>query len=43
MVENAFGILSHKFEIYQRTVQSLPENADNIIFATCILCNYLRD
>ena len=34
VVENAFGILSQKFQIYQRTLQSLPENADNIIFAT---------
>jgi hypothetical protein len=42
-VENAFGILSQKFQICQRTIQSLPENADNIIFATCVLHNYLRD
>jgi len=42
-VENAFGILSQKFQIYQRTLQSLPENVDNVIFATCILHNYLRD
>jgi hypothetical protein len=42
VVENTFGILSQKFQIYQRTLQSLPENAD-IIFATCILRNYLRD
>jgi hypothetical protein len=41
-VENAFGILRQKFQIYQRTLQSLPENAD-IIFATCILHNYLRE
>ena len=43
VVENAFGILSQKFQIYQRTLQSLPENADKIIFATCIIHNYLRD
>jgi hypothetical protein len=42
-VENAFGILSQKFQIYQTTIQSLPENADNIIFVTCILDNYLRE
>jgi hypothetical protein len=36
VVENSFGILSQKIQIYQRTIQSLPENA-NIIFATCIL------
>jgi hypothetical protein len=43
VLENAFGILSQKFQIYQRALQSLPENADNIIFATCVLHNYLRD
>ena len=43
VMENAFGISSQKFQIYQRTLQSLLENADNIIFATCILHNYLRD
>ena len=42
VVEDAFGILSQKFEIYQGTLKSLLENADNII-ATCILRNYLRD
>jgi len=42
VVENAFGILSQKFQIYHRTLQSMPENAD-IIFATCILHNYLKD
>jgi hypothetical protein len=43
VVENAFVILSQKFQIYQRALQSLPENSDNIIFATCILHNNLRD
>jgi hypothetical protein len=42
-VENVLALLSHKFQIYQRTLQSLPENADNILFATFILHNYLRD
>ena len=43
VVENAFGILSQKFQLYQRILQSLSENADSIIFATCILHSYLRD
>ena len=43
VVENAFGILRQKFKIYRRTLKSLPTNADNIIFATCILHNYLKD
>jgi hypothetical protein len=42
VAENVFGILSQKFQICQRTLQSLPENTDNFIFATCILHNYLR-
>ena len=32
VVENAFGILSQNFRIYQRTLQSLPENADYVTF-----------
>ena len=43
VVENSFGILSQKFQNFQRTLISLPENADNINFATSILHNYLRD
>jgi len=43
VAENAFEILSQKFQIFQRTLKSLPENADNINFATCILHNYLRN
>jgi hypothetical protein len=43
VVENAFGILGQKFQLYQRILQSLPQNADSIIFATCILHSYLRD
>ena len=42
-MENAFRILRQKFHIYRRTLQSLPENVDNIIFATCILYSYLRE
>jgi hypothetical protein len=43
VVENAFSVLSQTFQIYERTLQSLPENADNIIFVTCMLHNYLRE
>lgn len=35
--------MSQKYRIYQRTLNLLPDNADNVIFATCILHNYLRD
>ncbi|KAB0805116.1 hypothetical protein PPYR_02086 [Photinus pyralis] len=41
--ENAFGILSQKFQLYNRRLKLKPENADKVILATCILHNYLRD
>jgi len=40
VVENAFGILCQKFQIFHRIPQSLPENAD-IIIASCVLHSYL--
>ena len=43
VVENAFGIISQKFQIYQGTLHSLPENADIMIFATWISHSYLRN
>jgi hypothetical protein len=43
VVENSFGILCQKFQIYHRTKKkSLPKNEETI-FATCILHNYPRD
>lgn len=41
-VENAFGILTQKFRIYNRRIQASPENADYIILSTCILHNFIR-
>lgn len=43
VVENAFGILTPIFRIYQRRLQSKPENVDWIILATCVLHNYIKD
>lgn len=43
VVENAFGILSKNFQVYQRTLKSLPDNLENIVFATCILHNFMKD
>jgi len=40
--ENVFGILSQKFQIYNRRLKLNPENADKIIMTMCILHNYLR-
>jgi len=42
VVENTFGILSQKFRLYNRRIQSKPENADFIILATCVLHNFIR-
>jgi hypothetical protein len=42
VVENAFGILSQKFQIYQRTLQSLPENADTL-FLRLVYCIIIWD
>ena len=43
VLENAFGIFSQKFQVYHRTLKSLPDNVDNIVFATCILHNFIKD
>lgn len=42
VVENTFGILTQKFRIYNRRIQTKPENADNIILATCVLHNFIK-
>ncbi|XP_031339861.1 protein ALP1-like [Photinus pyralis] len=42
IVENTFGILCQKFRIYNRRLQSKPENVDNIILSTCILHNFIK-
>lgn len=42
IVENAFGILSQTWRVYQRRLQVSPDTADSIVKATCILSNYLR-
>lgn len=41
--EESFGILSQKFRIYQRRLKLHPKCADIIIFATCILHNFIKD
>ncbi|XP_068082638.1 uncharacterized protein [Anabrus simplex] len=42
VVENTFGILTQKFRIYNRRIQSKPESIDNIILATCVLHIFIR-
>uniref|UniRef100_A0AAY5JX33 DDE Tnp4 domain-containing protein n=1 Tax=Esox lucius TaxID=8010 RepID=A0AAY5JX33_ESOLU len=39
--ENAFGISTQRWRVYQRRMQVCPDTADGIIKAGCILCNYL--
>jgi hypothetical protein len=41
--ENAFGILSKRFRVYQRKIQLTTEIIDIVILATCVLHNYLCD
>ena len=41
VVENAFGILSQRFRIYNRTIQLQPEIVDKVILTTCILHNFI--
>lgn len=40
--ENLFGILAQKFRIYNKRIQSRPENVDNVILATCKLHNFIK-
>lgn len=40
--ENAFGILSQRFRVFQRTLQVQPSVVDKVVKAACALCNYLR-
>lgn len=41
--ENAFGILTKRFRIYQRRLQIIPEHTDKVVLATCCLHNFLRN
>lgn len=40
-MENAFGILSSKFGIFQRSINLLSEKARTVVL-NCYLHNYLR-
>ncbi|XP_033610873.1 protein ALP1-like [Cryptotermes secundus] len=42
VVENAFGILTQKFRLYNRRIQLKPENAEKVILTTCILHNFIK-
>lgn len=40
--ENAFGILSAKFQIFKHAINTSPENVKDIVLATVALHNFLR-
>lgn len=42
IVENAFGILSNRFQVYLRPMQLQVETVKKIVLATCALHNFLR-
>ena len=43
VVENAFGVLSHRFRVLLGTIQQEPKVAADIVVACCVLHNYLCD
>lgn len=42
IVENAFGILTSRFRVYEKPISLIPEKVDSIVNATCALHNWLR-
>ena len=40
--ENAFGILSNRFRVYESPIALHPDKVENIVLATCALHNFLR-
>jgi hypothetical protein len=42
VVENAFGLLTQKFRIFNGRIQANPENADIIVLASCVLHNFIK-
>jgi hypothetical protein len=43
IIENCFGIMASRFRVYRRVLISDPENVCNIIKATVVLHNFLRN
>ena len=43
IVENGFGILVQRFRVFNRKLPLMPQNADKVVKACCILHNYLTE
>ncbi|KAK8776160.1 hypothetical protein V5799_030496 [Amblyomma americanum] len=41
--ENAFGVMASRFRIFRRVINLLPENADYVVLAACVLHNFLTE
>lgn len=41
VVENAFGILAHRWRVFLTTIKMCPDKLTYVIFAACCLHNYL--
>ena len=41
VVENAFGILAHRWRVFLTTIEMCPDKLTYVIFAACCLHNYL--
>lgn len=41
-VENAFGILAHRFQVLLKPINLCPEKATKVVLACCFLHNYLK-
>ena len=42
VVENVFGLLTARFRVFQRTLESQPPFVEQLVMAACVLHNYLR-
>ena len=43
MVENAFGILTSRWQIFKRSIYFNPNKVDATVLTTCILHNFLLE
>ena len=43
VVENAFGILAHRWRLFLTTIYMCPDKLNYVIFAACCLHNYLGE